>query len=300
MPVRYDNFREDSARWLAFRFRPGDIVISTPAKSGTTWLQMICALLIFQDPDLPAPLAELSPWLDSRRMVADEVYDRLDRQRYRRFIKTHTPLDGLPMRPDVTYLVGARHPLDAAVSLYHQFENVDRFSLAQADATPRPDQDPALVARPPMRDWLSAWISEVVDPQAQPGSLQAVFHQLADAWSRRAEPHVALVHYADLSADLAGQMRGLADLLQIATPPEPRWQSLVEAATFASMRARADRLIPRSVAFTSATAFFRSGRSGAGRRLLDDTATTRYHARAAELAPSDLLAWLHRPLGPAS
>ena len=44
--------------------RDGDIVISTRSKSGTTWLQMICALLVFQTPDLPAPLGELSPWLD--------------------------------------------------------------------------------------------------------------------------------------------------------------------------------------------------------------------------------------------
>lgn len=27
-------------------------------------MQMICALLVFQTPDLPAPLAELSPWME--------------------------------------------------------------------------------------------------------------------------------------------------------------------------------------------------------------------------------------------
>jgi hypothetical protein len=41
----------DSARWEDFRFRPGgDLVITTPAKCGTTWMQTICGLLIFQDP----------------------------------------------------------------------------------------------------------------------------------------------------------------------------------------------------------------------------------------------------------
>jgi Sulfotransferase domain len=91
-PVRYRSADEDSGRWLAFAFRPGDIVISTRSKSGTTWMQMICALLIFQTADLPTPLAQLSPWLDWLITTQQQVYDQLAAQRHRRFIKTHTPL----------------------------------------------------------------------------------------------------------------------------------------------------------------------------------------------------------------
>ena len=58
-PFRYQSPDEDSARWLDFPFRVGDIVISSRSKTGTTWVQMICALLIFQTPQLPAPLAQL-------------------------------------------------------------------------------------------------------------------------------------------------------------------------------------------------------------------------------------------------
>ena len=50
---RYTSPDEDSARWQAFAFRPGDIVISTRSKSGTTWAQMICLLLVFGTPELP-------------------------------------------------------------------------------------------------------------------------------------------------------------------------------------------------------------------------------------------------------
>ena len=46
MPQRYESDDEDSARWIGFPFRAGDIVISTRSKSGTTWMQMICALLV--------------------------------------------------------------------------------------------------------------------------------------------------------------------------------------------------------------------------------------------------------------
>ena len=96
-PFRYRSADEDSGRWAGFQFRRGDIVISTRSKSGTTWMQMICALLVFQTPDLPAPLGQLSPWLDFLATPLDEVLARLDAQRHRRFIKTHTPLDGIPL-----------------------------------------------------------------------------------------------------------------------------------------------------------------------------------------------------------
>ena len=55
----------DSARWEGIELRRGDIVISTPPKCGTTWTQMICYLLILQEPELDRPLAEISPWLDN-------------------------------------------------------------------------------------------------------------------------------------------------------------------------------------------------------------------------------------------
>ena len=44
----YRSFVADNARWDHLELRADDIIISTPAKCGTTWMQMMCALLIFQ------------------------------------------------------------------------------------------------------------------------------------------------------------------------------------------------------------------------------------------------------------
>ena len=55
----YRSSDDDNNRWVGFPFREGDIVISTRSKSGTTWMQMICALLVIGTPDLPAPLTTL-------------------------------------------------------------------------------------------------------------------------------------------------------------------------------------------------------------------------------------------------
>ena len=98
-PVHYVSQDEDSGRWAGFKFRPGDIVISTRSKSGTTWMQRICSLLVFRSAELPAPIAELSPWLDHLVTPVEQVYATLEAQTHRRFIKTHTPLDGVPLRP---------------------------------------------------------------------------------------------------------------------------------------------------------------------------------------------------------
>lgn len=293
VPTRYRSADEDSARWLGFEFRPGDIVISTRSKSGTTWLQMICALLIFQRPSLPAPLAELSPWLDWLVLPRDDVLARLTGQAHRRFIKTHTPLDGLPIDPRATYIVAARHPLDLAVSLYHQGNNLDHARIRRLVGVPEPE---AAATRPAaaLREWLLSWIDRDVAPQQELDSLPGVMWHLSDAWARREAPNVVLVHYDELSADLGGQMRRLADRLGIRVPARA-WPELVAAATFASMRARAQRLAPDPAGvLKDRAAFFRRGRSGAGGELLTGKEQARYAVRAAELAPPDLLAWLHR------
>lgn len=287
---RYASEDDDSLRWQDFPFRDGDIVVSTRSKHGTTWTQMILLLLIHQQPELPAPLVHLSPWLDQLVEPIDTVVDRLQAQRHRRVIKTHTPLDGLPIDPRATYIVVGRHPLDAAVSLYHQGENIDRERLEQLTGQPVA----ARSDRPPPGDWLAEWIHKDASPDESLDSLPGVMWHLGDAWQRRAQPHVVLLHYSDLQADLAGQMRSLAERLGIHVAPD-RLPMLVEAASFASMRSRAAHLAPDMVGvLRDKQAFFRGGTSGAGAALLDADQLAQYHARVAELAPPDLLAWLHR------
>jgi aryl sulfotransferase len=290
--VRYRSADEDSARWVGFPFRQGDIVISTRSKSGTTWMQMIAALLVFQSPDLPHPLSELSPWLDWLIEPQNEVYARLAEQQHRRFIKTHTPLDGIPIDPQATYIVVARHPLDAAVSLYHQGANLDRERIRAL--TGQPESTAPARPRPPLHEWLLAWVDDQPRPEDQLDSLPGVLWHLSDAWARRDEPNVVLVHYDDLVDDLDGEMRRLAALLGIAVPDEI-WPDLVAAATFESMRARSRRVAPDpSGVLKDNAAFFRRGTSGAGREVLTSDEMARYHARTAQLAPPDLLVWLHR------
>jgi aryl sulfotransferase len=298
-PYRYVNDEEDSDRWTGFPVRDGDIVISTRSKTGTTWLQMICGLLIFQQPGLPAPLGELSPWLDHKITPRDEVWAHLAAQPHRRFIKTHTPLDGIPLDRRATYIVTGRHPLDTAVSLYHQGGNLDRARVAALTGAAPPSGPPR--PRKPLHDWLMAYVTGDASPWIIRGhpredldSLPGLLWHLSDAWARRDEPNVLLVHYDELSADLDGQMRRIAGRLGIDVPGAA-WPALVRAASFEQMKGNADQLVPSPKVLKSRAAFFRRGRSGAGREVLTPEEVARYHERVAALAPADLLAWLHDP-----
>ncbi len=284
----YTSPDEDSARWWDFPFRPGDIVVSTRSKSGTTWVQMICLLLVFQSPDLPGRLAGLSPWLDFQVLSKQEVFARLAAQTHRRVIKTHTPLDGVPLDQRTTYVVVGRHPLDVAVSLYHHSDNIDRRRMAELTGQPEAPR----AARPPLHEWLLGFVGWDGDPRAWLDTLPGAMLHLSDAWARRHRPNVVLVHYDELLSDLDSAMRRLSGMLGIPVD-EARWPELVHAATFEAMRDGANAPEGLGV-LKDPAAFFRRGVSGEGRALLSADELARYRARVATMAPADLLAWLHR------
>ena len=124
LPLRhYEHLVWDSARWRGFEPRAGDILVCTPYKAGTTWMQMICALLVFQRSEFHLPLAEITPWLDLKAAEASEIHAVYAAQDHRRIIKTHTPLDGLPWFPEATYICVQRDPRDIFVSMLNHLEN---------------------------------------------------------------------------------------------------------------------------------------------------------------------------------
>ena len=298
--MRYSSFLTDSGRWEGFRFRPGDIIISTPAKCGTTWTQTICALLVFQTPEFPAPLDRLSPWLEMRLRRRKDVFDLYEAQTHRRFIKSHTPLDGLPADDRVTYISVGRDPRDVAMSWNAHMENLDfeAFFTALAAAVEPDDNFGPPPDRPIFTDECDAfrhWVDDPTPPEQVAMSLAGTIHHLAGFWAVRDRDDIVLLHYDDLQRDLEGEMRRLAARLDIKVPDD-RWPELVEAATFGEMRRRADVVAPDTAnrIWKRTTGFFHRGTSGQWRDVVDDETLAHYAARVRKLAPPDLADWLHR------
>jgi hypothetical protein len=246
LPLRhYEGFMADSSRWERFRFRPDDVVISTPAKCGTTWMQTIVGMLLLDRTDLGAPLGTLSPWLDMLIRPEDEVFALLEAQPHRRFIKTHTPLDGVPLVESVTYIVVVRHPLDAALSDIDHGANMreDRaVELRTAVAGEAPHHQAERPDEP--AEFLRWFIDNDEGPTGSgPNGLADYCDQVGTYWQRRDLPNVHLFHYTDLWEDRDGEMRRVAAALGVPIE-EQRWPAFVEAAGLRSMRDRADDIAP--------------------------------------------------------
>jgi hypothetical protein len=304
--VHYETLISDSERWDGFEFRAGDIVISTSPKCGTTWMQMLCALLVFQDTEFDRALTEISPWLDQQTASVESVFALLDAQGHRRFIKTHTPFDGLPFDDRVTYICVGRDPRDVAMSMGHHWDNMDLDAVLQVRAAAIGGEDvsrlltnsPVLERPDDARERLLRWVDDDRPVTTTSSSLRVVVHHVATFWNKRGRANVALFHYGDLERDLTGEMTRLAAALGIAIAKD-RVDELVDAARFDAMKRRATELAPNSDIgiFRDLDGFFHAGRSGQWRAVLEPEDLAHYDARLQALAPPDLAAWLPSGFG---
>ncbi|WP_158019058.1 sulfotransferase domain-containing protein [Mycobacterium basiliense] len=290
----------DNLRWDALELRDGDIIISAPPKCGTTWTQRLVSLLIFDGPALPGPMQMMSPWLDLTAQPIQEVAAALAAQQHRRFIKTHTPLDGLELDDRVSYIAVGRDPRDAAVSMLMDQDRMRALHEAagpagQRFAPPGLDFDGDFT---PL-DVLRRWMDGPVTPTEGIASLATILHHFGTAWDRRHLCNVAMFHYTDYRVDLVGELVRLAAVLGRDLDRD-RAAELAVHASLDAMRARAPELAPRATAGIRPKAephhndpFFRSGGSGQWWEIFTEAEHERYPNRAAELAGPELLAWAH-------
>lgn len=227
----YRTWIVDSRRWQDYRPRPDDIVIATYPKCGTTWMQQIVSLLVFQSPE-PKPVMQISAWLDKRFGESLEaVLTRIEAQEHRRFLKTHLRLDCLPFFEKVKYIHVARDGRDACMSLHNHVTGFTQEALADFDRIgleddiirrpyPRAPADPA--------DFFHTWV--------EGSAANRPFGEFEQTWWEARElPNVLLVHFNDLKENLSGEMRRIADFVGISVSSAV-WPTLVAAAEFDAMR----------------------------------------------------------------
>lgn len=290
----------DSTRWQNYRPRPGDIVISTSLKSGTTWMLEIVRQLVFLGEDVPErdemPIGQVSTWPDAPWSPVEKMLEKLEAQQYRRFMKTHLPLDGMRFFPEVKYIVVGRDARDVAMSMWNHyagmtdgaFEFHNGFAGRLGEPLPHPPQDIHAF----WRDWISrgwfAWTSEGYP-------FQPNLHHTQSWWAFRHLPNILFVHYADLKNDFAGELRRIAAFLTIPLSDDAL-PALMQAASLEAMREREARLNKSwNATFKGgAGTFFFKGTNGRWRDVLSAEEVEMYEEKATQVLSPDCRAWLEQ------
>ncbi len=279
------NHHLDSRVWNEFPFRDDDIIIATYAKSGTTWMQQIVGQLLFRgNPELN--LRELSPWLDMRLSIPDKL-DRLAAQTHRRMIKTHLPVDALVISPIARYIYIARDGRDVVWSFYnHHRSHTPQFYEVVNDTPGR--VGPRF--EPPPEDIREYW-HEWLDRDGYP--YWSFWDSLRSWWAIRDLPNVHLVHFANLRRDMPGEIRRIADFLEIRID-ETRWGAILEYCSFDWMKANAAKLMPGADAVFEGggQTFIHRGLNGRWSETLTPAEVAEYEARAIQELGNDCAQWL--------
>jgi len=271
----------DTSRWTNFKRRPGDIFVCTPAKCGTTWTQAICAMLVFGKADHGAQPGNISPWVDADFAPIEDYLKQIEAQTHRRYLKTHTPFDGIPYHTDCVYLVVFRDPRDVYISSCNHRDNMN-------------DQELALKAFPSGANAFHDWLNETREPGAWDRyNLVALIDFFKSYWPYRDLDNVHLFHFSDMQRNLKGTIAAMAAAVDIPLSEE-QLNEFTNAASFDHMTLAAGQFAPMvGKGFWKAdTGFFANGRSQQWVDKLKTDELAAFDARMAELLAPDQVDWL--------
>ncbi len=292
----YLNHHLDSRRWRVFEPRDDDIIVTTSYKSGTTWMQQILYLLIFNEGLEAPPLPLISPWLDARfHGPLEEMRTGLAAQTHRRFVKSHLPFDGLPYFPNVKYVIVARDTRDVFMSLWNHYTNYTDAIMERLND--QSDWSGELLARAPesirrcWRDWISrGWFSW----ESEGWPFWSNLHHTQTYWDFRELDNLLFVHYSDLLADPAGQIQRVAAFLDIPLA-SAELERIVKRSSFDHMKVefkeKADALL-RDAFKGGSDAFIYKGTNGRWRDELSADDLALYQDAKLRVLSPDCAAWL--------
>lgn len=276
----------DSTVWNDFAFRDDDVIVSTYAKSGTTWTQQIVSQLIFKGAE-NVPMHELSPWLDLRVPEKEIKLGALAAQTHRRCVKTHLPVEALVFSPRAKYIYVGRDGRDVLWSLYNHHTSGNAAWYATLNDTPNRVGPPIEPTTLDVVGYFRQWLEQDGFP------FWSLWENVRSWWAIRDLPNVKFVHFANLKRDPEGEIRAIADFLGV-TLTDAQWRQALLHCSFDYMKAHAELAAPLGGMLWEggATTFINKGTNGRWQNVLPDADSRAYERRAIEELGAECAHWL--------
>lgn len=268
----------DSTHWDHVIPRPGDIIIATCYKAGTTLTQQIVNLLLHGDKDFDT-MRNLSPWVESSLHAPPP--EEIETLPSPRFLKTHLHPQALPWREEWKYIYLARDGRDVGLSLYNHIRTMAEEFAAIGKPVPPVHTIPA--------DFSTFW-----DQWVETGKPRWDFWQNVDSWWQvRHQPNVLLIHYSDLINNKPIEAERLARFLGCEWNP-----SVCErVCDYSSLEYMRNLELAGKLGSPNKnkqkTGLINKGTNGRWKDLLTDKQLERYEAMVAQKLEPACAEWLH-------
>ena len=270
----------DSTFWNGFKFRDDDIIISTYAKSGTTWMQQIISQMLFNG-ETDIDTQAMSPWIDFRVPPKEIKLAAVEAQTHRRFIKTHLPVEALVYSPKAKYIYIGRDGRDVLWSLYNHHLNGNEAMYDALNKTPGLVGPPLEPPTDDIREYWHTWLAKDGFPY------WSFWENVRSWWAIRSLPNIIMVHFETLKRNMPQEMRRIAAFLDIPID-ESKWDLIVEHCTFDWMKNNGEKIVPLGgiVWKGGVKTFINKGTNVRWKETLTPAESAEYEAKAlAELGP---------------
>jgi aryl sulfotransferase len=231
------------------------------------------------------------------RYVPLELFlNGIEGQRHRRYLKTHLPLDGMRYEPQLKYVYVSRDGRDVFMSMWNHYSNMTEASIAHMNGIPGRVGDPFPEAPEDIHDFWKTWVSDSwFDHESGGWPYWSHLSNVQSWWDYKDLPNIELFHYSDLLADPEGEIRRLADYLEIEVPAQ-HWPRILEAVSFDGMKSKAEDYVPDGGAFWKggARTFMNKGTNDRWREVLTSDELAQYDALCEQALTPDCRHWLQR------
>jgi aryl sulfotransferase len=172
-------------------------------------------------------------------------------------------------------------------SMYNHHANANHLWYEAVNDTPGRVGPPV---EPPLAD-IHQYFREWLEYDGYP--FWSFWENVRTWWESRHLPNVLFVHFANLKRDMPGQMRRIAEFLDVPID-EAQWGEILEYCSFDWMKRHATKSVPLGGAFWDggAQVFINRGVNGRWAQTLTPEDVAEYEARAVQELGPEGARWL--------
>lgn len=258
-----------------FQPRPTDVLITTAAKAGTTWMQQILHQLRTGGDDQFQSIDDVVPWLELPRDGKhwSDVLAEFESQTDPRIFKTHCTYEQTPGTDTSRIILTSRDPRDCCVSFYHHKMNMTDKAKVRAGIVDPENFD----------EFLDGWLK-----------YESWYRNVSSWWPHRNDDNILWLRYEDLKTNFDDSIEQILHFLGWTITDEQR-EKIMEFTSFQWMKENDQRFTRQGSSGESAFKpgkFIRKGHVGDGKATLTEEQEKRILDRARERLAPDCLKFL--------